>query len=50
MDHREKKKKMIDMIHHCLVCGELAHECEEGVYRCDDSDCGFSWRVIDCGN
>lgn len=39
---------MQDALHHCLMCGELAHECEENIYRCDDSDCGFSWKVITC--
>ena len=42
------KTTLQDTLHSCLRCGKPAHECEEGVYRCDDSVCGFVWRVINC--
>mgnify|MGYP001016946323 CR=1 FL=1 len=49
MIYREEvPTKLKDTLHTCLRCGQPAHECEEGVYRCDDSTCGFVWKVVTC--
>lgn len=49
MDYREDTDKtMQGTLHTCLLCEESAHECEENTYRCDNSECGFSWKVEVC--
>lgn len=50
MNKSDEKATMQDTLHTCLKCGNSAHECEENVYRCDDSNCGFVWKVERCGD
>lgn len=45
MECVDDKTTMQDTLHKCLKCGNSAHECEKDVYRCDDSKCGFVWKV-----
>lgn len=50
MDSVKEKTTMQDTLHTCLRCGNRAHECEKNTYRCDDSECGFVWRVERVGD
>jgi len=52
-------KTMVDLIHRCFACNELAYETEVEysdkeqtkkvyvLYECPE--CGFSWEVVSCG-
>lgn len=49
MIYKEDTEFMLqDTLHKCLMCNGSAHECEKSVYRCDDTDCGYSWEVETC--
>lgn len=36
--------QMVDILHHCLRCGNLAYQSGDNSYVC--SECGFEWEIV----
>jgi len=48
MENEERKTSLLDVIHRCLACNEMAFEVEKNKYECGDTNCNFTWEVLDC--
>ena len=49
MEIKETKKTLLDTIHKCIMCNKLAYEVGDNEYKCSNSDCKYTWKVIDRG-